>query len=87
MRKLLQVLGGSCGETAERLSDYTDGELGRLRRARLQLHLAMCSACRAVLASLRTTLDELRRLGHAEAEPSPQLAKTVVERIRRGKRA
>jgi len=83
---LLQLVGGSCEQAAERLSDYSEGELGLLRRARLRLHLSMCAGCRAALASLRTTVEAIRSLGRAEYEPAPELARAVVEQIRRAHR-
>ncbi|HYD46977.1 MAG TPA: zf-HC2 domain-containing protein [Terriglobales bacterium] len=40
----------------EFLSDYLEDKLGRLERARFQLHLALCSHCRRYLETYRRTV-------------------------------
>ena len=55
----------TCRELVEELREYLDGETPWYRRCLLGLHLLLCSACRAYLASYQATrrlvqgLDEL----------------------------
>lgn len=76
-----RVLYGSCGETRDRLSDHLEGELRGFRRFRVVGHLARCERCRAVLASLTRTVEQLRTLGRDEADVD-SVADSVVDRIR-----
>jgi anti-sigma factor RsiW len=81
MTVLTGVLYGSCAETSARLSAYLEGELRGFRRFRVAGHLARCERCRAVLASLTRTVEQLRGLGREEPE-TESVADAVVERIR-----
>ena len=81
MTVLTGVLYGSCAETSERLSAYLEGELRGFRRFRVAGHLARCERCRAVLASLARTMDQLRSLGR-DAPETGSVADSVVDRIR-----
>lgn len=45
-----------------RMSDYLDGELASVRRARMERHLGECDKCRRLLAGLHRTVDTLHRL-------------------------
>ena len=74
---------GSCAETGEQLSAHLEGELPGLRRLRVRLHLAGCSACSAVARSLRTTIERLHQLDQGFVPgPSPSVVPAVLERIR-----
>jgi hypothetical protein len=54
-----------------------------VRRLRVRLHLAGCSACSAVARSLRKTIERLHELDETFAPPpSPSIAPAVLERIR-----
>jgi hypothetical protein len=57
------------------LSRYCDGGLGPARAKRVAGHLADCSHCRAVVASMRQLGDEARRA------PVPELGERCWERI------
>ena len=50
----------------ERLSGYLDGELTQQHRQRVELHLADCEECRAMLGELE---DLRRRMGHSGLSP------------------
>ena len=79
----MDIMVGSCAETREQLSAHLEGELAGLRRLRVRLHLAGCSACSAVARSLRQTIERLRQLEENFApRPSPSVAPAVLERIR-----
>jgi len=79
----MDIMVGSCAETREQLSAHLEGELTGLRRLRVRLHLAGCSACAAVARSLRKTIERLHELdGTFTPPPSPSVAPAVLERIR-----
>lgn len=83
MKSLMDMMVGSCEETREQLSAHLEGELTGLRRIRVRLHLAGCSACSAITRSLRKTIERLRELDETFAPPaSPSVAPVVLERIR-----
>jgi anti-sigma factor RsiW len=61
-------LSDSCDETALLLSEYADGELGYLRRWRVEAHLAACDGCRAVYRALLETVQILRVLSSVDPD-------------------
>lgn len=67
--------------TSARLSAYLDHELSEGERHRLEAHAGICPECRQMLATLRRTLEGLRRLSRASAAPTG-LADSVIERLR-----
>lgn len=67
--------------TGPRLSAYLDSELSERDRRRLEAHAGICPECGRMLATLRRTLRGLRELGR-EPSPSPDLAESVIERLR-----
>jgi anti-sigma factor RsiW len=79
----MDMVVGSCAETREQLSAHVDDELTGVRRLRVRLHLAGCSACSAVARSLRKTIERLHELDETFAPPpSASIAPAVLERIR-----
>jgi Putative zinc-finger len=64
---------------AKTLSRYHEGELGGSERAALERHLAVCSDCKTLLESLRSTVEALATL-HSRA--SPGLADSVIAALR-----
>ena len=67
----------TCREVVELLSDYLDGALDPLERARVAAHLEMCPECTAYLAQLRATIGALGRL-REEDIPAPILVRLVA---------
>jgi anti-sigma factor RsiW len=65
--------------THAHLSDYIDAELSPAERDRVEEHVGVCPHCRHVLATLLRTLENLRRL---PGEAPPNLADTVIDRLR-----
>jgi predicted anti-sigma-YlaC factor YlaD len=65
--------------TQAHLSEYLDAELASGDLARVEAHVGICPHCRRVLATLRRTLEGLRSLGR---EPAPDLADSVIDRLR-----
>jgi anti-sigma factor RsiW len=81
VNRIVRALSASCDETALRLSEYVDGELGYLRRWRVEAHLAACDACRGVYRALIQTVQTLHVLGSYEPEAQPGLVEAVCRRI------
>ncbi|MFN8162147.1 MAG: zf-HC2 domain-containing protein [Solirubrobacterales bacterium] len=67
--------------THSHLSEYLDAELDAPGRARVEEHVGICPHCHRVLATLRRTLAGLRALP-AAADPGPEVADGVIERLR-----
>ena len=76
----------TCRDVIARLGDYVDAALDLLMRARVALHLAVCPACRAYLATYRRTLELVGRAGRAEmpADVRHRVTRELLERLRRG---
>ncbi len=72
---------GTCAQTRDCLSAQLEDELRGVRRFRVRGHLARCERCRAVLASLARTVDQLRALGRAETKPPDSVAEAVITRL------
>jgi predicted anti-sigma-YlaC factor YlaD len=45
-----------CREVVELVSEYLEGAMGEVERARFEEHLAMCEGCSAYLEQMRATL-------------------------------
>ena len=58
----------TCRQVVELMTDYLEGALSAVERARFEDHIAGCDGCRAYLAQLRTTR---RVLGRLADEPVP----------------
>jgi anti-sigma factor RsiW len=65
--------------TANRLSDYLDGELSPSERATVDAHLGECAACRATLEELRRVAVRARTL--QDSSPARDLWPGVATRI------
>lgn len=76
------LLHGSHEETQRLMSEHADGELRGYRRWRVSRHLAKCEMCRALYRSFLEALDALRTLGRDEPPPKPEIADSVIARIR-----
>jgi len=58
----------TCRQVVELMTDYLEGALSEIDRARFEEHIAGCDGCRAYLAQLSTTRKVLRKLAD---EPIP----------------
>jgi anti-sigma factor RsiW len=58
----------NCRQVVELMTDYLEGVLSPVERARFEEHIAGCDGCRAYLQQLRTTR---RVLGRLADEPVP----------------
>lgn len=78
------LLEASCASTSKALSDTLEGELHGLHRLRVGRHLARCSRCRLVLASLAGMVKTLRSVNDEELDNGRSLVGDVFARIQEG---
>jgi anti-sigma factor RsiW len=70
----------NCRQVVELMTDYLEGALSPVERARFEDHIAGCDGCRAYLQQLRTTR---RVLGRLADEPVPAaVEKELLETFR-----
>lgn len=62
----------ACREAVELVTDYLEGALTDVDRARLEGHLAACPHCTEYLAQMRRTLDLLGRIEPETLDPRVQ---------------
>ena len=63
-----------CRELVELVTEYLEGRLSPLDRARFEAHLAACDACRAFMDQLRQTIRALGRLPEESLSPEARAA-------------
>lgn len=69
----------TCQELTEVITDYVEGRMSFWQRAQLQLHLGMCSGCRAYLRQMRLTIQTV---GALPKEPIPEdVERALLERL------
>ena len=73
----------TCRQIAELVTDYLEGRLPLMQRARFQLHLGMCRHCRAYLRQMKTTIKVLGKLPQEPAPPD--LPEELLRRFRNWK--
>jgi predicted anti-sigma-YlaC factor YlaD len=76
------LLHGSHEETQRLMSEHAEGELRGYTRWRVARHLVKCEMCRALYKSFLEALRGLRVLGSEAPPPKPEIADSVVTRIR-----
>ena len=70
----------ACRELVEVTTEYFDGAMSDVDRARFERHLAGCSGCQAVLSQFRTTLQITRRLTEDQVSEEQRAAMRDVFR-------
>ena len=70
----------TCQELVELVTDYLDGALSELDRARFEEHIALCPMCQVHLDQLRVTIRELGSL--RESDIDPDVLAEMQERFR-----
>lgn len=67
----------SCKDVVEIVTDYLEGRMGLVDRLRFQLHLGLCTHCRAYVRQMHTTIVALGYLpdGPMPPEVHPDLRK------------
>lgn len=63
-----------CRELVELVTDYLEDRLAPIDRARFEVHLGDCEACRVYLEQLRQTIRVLGRLPEDALSPMAQVA-------------
>ena len=70
----------NCRQVVELMTDYLEGYLSAVERARFEDHIAGCDGCRAYLAQLQTAR---RIMGRLADEPVPAaVEKELLEAFR-----
>ena len=64
------------------MSEHAEGTLRGYTRWRVARHLAKCEMCRALYRSFLDALEALRALGRQEPPAKPEIADSIVARIR-----
>jgi len=71
-----------CSDLEVLLCDYADGTLTAAEKATVELHLASCASCRALVEDARAAMAFLERV--AEVEPPPALVNHLLFEVRQG---
>lgn len=61
----------TCRQLTEIVTDYVEGRMTFVERARFQFHLGTCKNCRAYVRQYRATVGVLGALGREPAPPIP----------------
>ncbi len=64
----------SCQELVELVTDYLEGALAPVERARFEAHIEPCDGCRTYLEQIRTTIELTGRLTPEQLEPAAEAA-------------
>jgi anti-sigma factor RsiW len=70
----------TCRQVVELMTDYLEGALSAIDRARFEEHIAGCDGCTAYLAQLRTARKIMGRL--ADEPVPPAVEKELLEAFR-----
>jgi anti-sigma factor RsiW len=70
----------NCRQVVELMTDYLEGVLSVVERARFEDHIAGCDGCRAYLAQLRMAQKIMGRLGDEPVPPAVE--KELLEAFR-----
>ena len=69
------------GWAPDHMSEYVDGELAPLGRARMERHVRDCPECHRILAGLLSLVDRLGRVGQPQGVDAVGLATAVRGRL------
>ena len=75
----------SCQELVELVTDYIEGSLSAMQRARFDEHLTKCAGCRNYLAQMRQTIKLTGEL--TEEAIAPQAREDLLGVFRNWKKA
>jgi predicted anti-sigma-YlaC factor YlaD len=59
----------TCRRAVALVTDYLDGTLGRLDRARFEAHLAECRHCSEHFRQIQVTVEVTGRIGEEDLDP------------------
>ncbi len=71
-----------CSDLEALICEYVDGTLTPAERATVELHLASCSSCRALVEDARAAVAFIGK--SAEVEPPPALVNHLLFEVRQG---
>ncbi len=71
-----------CSDLEALICDYVDGTLTAAEKATVELHLASCASCRALVEDARAAVEFVERA--AEVEPPPALVNHLLFEARQG---
>lgn len=71
-----------CSDLEALICEYVDGTLTSAERATVELHLASCSSCRALVEDARAAVSFIEK--SAEVEPPPALVNHLLFEVRQG---
>lgn len=71
-----------CSDLEALICDYVDGSLTAAEKATVELHLASCASCRALVEDARAAVEFIERA--AEVEPPPALVNHLLFEARQG---
>jgi predicted anti-sigma-YlaC factor YlaD len=75
----------TCEELTRIVTEYLEGKMSLIDRARFQLHLGICSACREYVSQMKQTI---RLTGRLEPDPIPnEVQEELLRRFRDWKRS
>jgi predicted anti-sigma-YlaC factor YlaD len=74
----------TCQELTELVTDYLEGRLSIGQRLRFELHIGMCSHCRAYLRQMKQTIRAIGEL--PEDSVPPEALNQLLQRFRDWKR-
>jgi len=69
-----------CRELVELITEYLEDRLSAADRARFEIHINECDACRLYLEQFRETIQRLGRL--PEETLSPEIRSTLLDAFR-----
>jgi anti-sigma factor RsiW len=64
----------SCQELVELVTDYLEGALPSVERARFEAHIVPCDGCRNYLEQIRKTIELTGRLSPEQLDPAAEAA-------------
>jgi anti-sigma factor RsiW len=70
----------TCQDLVELVTDYLEGALSEVDRARFEEHISLCPMCQVHLEQLRMTVRELGQL--RERDIDPEILVEMQERFR-----
>jgi len=71
-----------CSDLEALICDYVDGALTAAEKATVELHLASCASCRALVEDARAALSFIGKA--ADVEPPPALVNHLLFEVRQG---
>lgn len=74
----------TCRELTELVTDYLEGHLSIRQRLRFEMHMGLCSHCRAYLRQMRQTVGSLGAL--REDDIPEEVSQRLLARFREWKK-